>query len=396
MRELDTRRPAGAVRAARLAAAVALGIAAAACSSPAASSAGQRPGSAAPTPSPARPTCSTAGKLAGWSLRRRAAQLIVVPADEGDVAAARPMVAAGAGGIILFGSYAPSSLGGQLAALGRAAPGTLAPLVMTDEEGGGIQRMANLAGDLPWPRTMAQTMSPAQVRAAAAAAARRMRAAGVTMDLAPVLDLSGGPGPDEASPDGPRSFSLSPSVASAYGIAFAKGLQDGGVIPVVKHFPGLGQATYNTDYGPASVPPLPVLGKAALVPFRAAIAAGLPAVMVSHAIVPGLTHGLPASLSAPAVTGLLRQRLGFGGLVLSDSLSAAAVQAAGYSVPRAAATAVAAGVDMVMYDTTSPHSTMDQMATAIVRAVRAGQLPVSRLDDAVAHVLAAKHVSLCP
>ena len=397
MHALDAHRLAGAVpRTARLAAALALSLAAAACAGPAASSASQRASSPPASPARARPTCAVAQKLAGWSLRRRAAQLIVVPADEGNVAAARPMVAAGAGGIILFGSYAPASLGGELAALGRAAPGRLAPLVMTDEEGGEIQRMANLAGDLPWPRTMAQTMTPAQVRAQAAAAARRMRAAGVTMDLAPVLDLSDGPGPDAASPDGPRSFSISAPVASRYGIAFARGLLDGGVIPVVKHFPGLGQATYNTDYGPASVPPLPVLEKAALLPFQAAIRAGLPAIMVSHATVPGLTHGLPASLSRPAVTGLLRQRLGFGGLVLSDSLSAAAIGAAGYSVPRAAAAAIGAGVDMVMYDSTSPHATMSQMAAAIVRAVRAGQLPVSRLDDAVAHVLAAKHQPLCP
>jgi beta-N-acetylhexosaminidase len=114
--------------------------------------------------------------------------------------------------------------------------------------------MANLAGDMPWPRTMAATLTRAQTRALAEQVGRRMRAAGVTMDLAPVLDLSDGPGPDSAHPDGPRSFSLKPSVAAAYGIAFARGLQAVGVIPVYKHFPGLGQATYNTDDGPASVP----------------------------------------------------------------------------------------------------------------------------------------------
>ena len=76
------------------------------------------------------------------------------------------------------------------------------------------------------------------------------------MDLAPVLDLSDSPGPDARYPDGPRSFSLNPTTAAAYGLAFARGLQDGGVIPVVKHFPGLGQASYDTDFGPAEVPPL--------------------------------------------------------------------------------------------------------------------------------------------
>jgi beta-N-acetylhexosaminidase len=376
------------------AAVLVLALAAAGCGGPADSSAsaGQR---TPPVTRSARPACSVSRLLSSWSIRRRAAQLVVAPADEGAVAAAKPLAAAGVGGLILFGSAAPSALPGELRALRRAAPAGLGPLIMTDEEGGGIQRMANVAGDLPWPRTMAATMTVAQVRAAARTAARRMRAAGVTMDLAPVLDLSDGPGPDAAHPDGPRSFSVRSRVASAYGVAFAQGLQDGGVIPVVKHFPGLGQASYNTDYGPASVPALPVLETAALLPFRAAVAAGLPAVMVSDAAIPGLTHHLPASLSKSAVTGLLRQRLGFHGLVLTDSLSVPAVAHAGYSVPAAAARAVEAGADMVLFDTTDPRATVRQIVAAVSAAVTSGSLPTARLDDAVGHVLSAKHVSLC-
>jgi beta-N-acetylhexosaminidase len=269
------------------------------------------------------------------------------------------------------------------------------PLVMTDEEGGEVQRMANLAGNMPWPRTMAATLTRAQVTALAEQVGRRMRAAGVTMDLAPVMDLSDGPGPDNAHPDGQRSFSLSPSVAAAYGIAFAWGLRAGGVIPVYKHFPGLGQASYNTDFGPASVPPLPVLKAAALLPFEAAIRAGATAVMVGNVTVPGLTGALPATLSAPAITGLLRGQLGFRGLVLTDSLSALAVTDAGYSVPRAAARSIEAGTDMVLFDSATAAITTDDIIASIVSAVTAGQLPVARLDDAVQHVLTAKNISLC-
>ncbi len=119
-------------------------------------------------------------------------------------------------------------------------------------------------------------MTVGQVRALAEQAGRRMRAAGVTMVLAPVLDLSDGAGPDAADPDGPRSFSIHGSIATAYGLAFAQGLQDGGVIPVVKHFPGLGQASHNTAFGPASDPPLSVLQAGSLRPFEAAIGAGWP------------------------------------------------------------------------------------------------------------------------
>jgi beta-N-acetylhexosaminidase len=317
-----------------------------------------------------------------------------VPVEEDAVLSVQALAAEGAGGIILFGTDAPSTLPAGLAALRRAA-GNVPPLVMVDEEGGEVQRMASLVGDLPWPRTMAATLTRAQTRALAEQAGRRMRAAGVTMDLAPVVDLSDGPGPDAAHPDGPRSFSVRPSVAAGYGIAFAQGLRDGGIIPVFKHFPGLGQATYNTDFGPASVPPLPALKAAALLPFEAAIRAGATAVMVGNVTIPGLTGAVPATLSAPAITGLLRGRLGFHGLVLTDSLSALAVADAGYNVPQAAARSIEAGADIVLFDSATAGITTNEIIAAIVSAVTSGRLPVSRLDAAVQHVLAAKNISLC-
>ncbi|MGH3223817.1 MAG: glycoside hydrolase family 3 protein [Streptosporangiaceae bacterium] len=347
------------------------------------------------TPSPGA-GCAETAALNTWSLQRRAAQLVVVPVEENAVLSAQPLAAKGAGGVILFGSYAPAALPANLARLRQAAASDPPLLVMTDEEGGEVQRMANLVGSLPWPRTIAATMTTAQARALAEQAGRRMRAAGVTMDLAPVLDLSDSPGPDAADPDGPRSFSIHASVATAYGLAFARGLQEGGVIPVVKHFPGLGQASYNSDFGPASVPPLQTLKARALRPFAAAIRAGLPAVMVGNVSVPGLTGTLPASLSPPAITGLLRHELGFRGLILTDSLSALAVHDAGYSVPQAAVHAVEAGADMVLFNSASPVATADHVIARIVAAVTSGRLPVPRLDEAVQHVLEAKNVSACP
>ena len=344
--------------------------------------------------SPPAAGCTEATAVGTWSLERRAAQLVVVPAEEDAVLAAQPLAAEGAGGIILFGSQAPSDLPANLAALQRAAGGPPL-LVMADEEGGEVQRLANLVGNLPWPRTMAATMTPAQTRALAEQTGRRMRAAGVTMDLAPVLDLSDSSGPDAVHPDGPRSFSIDASVATAYGLAFAQGLEEGGVIPVVKHFPGLGQATSNSDDGPAYVPPLSALKAGALRPFEAAIKSGVPAVMVANVVIPGLTGTLPASLSATAITGLLRHELGFRGLVLTDTLSALAVQDAGYSVPQAAVRAVEAGADMVLFTSPDPEVTANDMIASIVSAAASGQLPAARLDDAVNHVLQIKNVSLC-
>ena len=192
-------------------------------------------------------SCSNGEVVGKWSLARQAAQFLAVPVDSAQVADLEPAVVAGAGGILLYGSDAPANLGAMLRSLAARAEGGIAPLVMTDEEGGGVQRLANLVGSIPWPRTMAADMSPSAVEALADTVGKRMRADGVTMDLAPVLDIASGPGPDATHTDGPRSFSPNPVVAARYGLAFARGLLESGVIPVVKHFPGEGRASANTD-----------------------------------------------------------------------------------------------------------------------------------------------------
>lgn len=338
--------------------------------------------------------CSNASLISSWTLDRRAAQLVVVPVEETDVAAVAAAVRSGAGGIILFGSRAPADLAEQLRAVVGPAPGGLAPMVMADEEGGGVQRMANLVGNLPWPATMSATESPQQVRQAAEQVARRMAANGITVDLAPVLDLASGPGPDALHTDGPRSFGLGAATATAYGLAFAQGLEAGGVLPVVKHFPGEGAASANTDDAPADTPPLASLEASDLRPFQAAIGAGLPAIMVGNASIPGLTS-IPASLSPAVISGLLRQRLGFKGLVLTDSLSANAVSSLGIGVPEAATQAVAAGADMVLFTANDPEATFTSTVQALTEAVTQGRIPTATLNAAVGRVLAARGIDLC-
>src|SRR5205823_1707907 len=200
---------------------------------------------------------------------------------------------------ILFGSSAPTNLGAQLQALNAVAPDGIKPFIMTDEEGGVVQRMANLVGSIPSARQMGATMTPAQIEQLAFGLAQRMRAAGVTMDLAPVLDVDGGQGPNNFNADGTRSFSANVATASGDGVAFAAGLRN--------------------------------------------------AVMVANATVPGLTNQ-PASVSPAVINGILRGRLGFQGLVITDSLSAVALSANGYTVPSAAVAALDAGADMVLYN----------------------------------------------
>jgi beta-N-acetylhexosaminidase len=223
-----------------------------------------------------------------------------------------------------------------------------------------------------------------------------MAAHRVTMNLAPVLDLDDRPGPSATNPDGTRSFGVDPAVARTYGLAFADGMRAGGVVPVVKHFPGLGHATANTDVAPAWTRPWSVLKRKGLRPFRAAVRAGLPAVMVSTARVPGLTRK-PATLSRSVVHGVLRRRLGFDGLVVTDSLSGGAVSGAGFSVRRAAVRALDVGADLVLFGAAPRDvaATTDRVVRAIVRAVRSGDLPIGRLRDAAGHVLTAKNAPVC-
>lgn len=343
------------------------------------------------------PTCSGAD-LARWTTPRLAAQLVVAPVRMDDLGAAQAAVRAGVGGLLLLGSPAPADLGPRLAALGEQAPGGVAPIVMADEEGGAVQRLRSIVGPVPSARTMAATMTPDQVESVASTVGHRLLAAGVRMDLAPVLDLDDRPGPSADNPDGTRSFGIDAERTTTYGLAFARGLQRAGVVPVVKHFPGLGGSTGNTDVRAGATRPWSELLTSGLVPFRRAADDGLPAMMVANATVPGLS-AQPASVSVDVVSGVLREQLGYDGVVLTDSLSAGALAAAGYDVPRAAVAALRAGGDLVLYgtaDSPGPGETFGATVAAIGDAVTTGDVTSARLEQSVARVLAVKGLPVCP
>jgi beta-N-acetylhexosaminidase len=341
-----------------------------------------------------------------WPLAKRAAQLIALPSLDFVVAGLTPLIRSGTGGILFLGNAtAPTDLRARLAAADGTTPQT-APLVMADVEGGGVQRLTGPVEAFPWPREMAATMSVAQVRALAQTVGTQMQNLGVNVDLAPVADLDNRAGPNAVNPDGERSFSVDPAITSEYGIAFMRGLQAASVLPVLKHFPGIGLSVANTDFGPAATRPIAELRAHGLQPFANAIAAGAPAIMISNAVTPGLTTR-PASMSPSVIQDLLRRGLGFHGLVVTDSLSAGAIASAGYTVPEAALAAVKAGADLVLFGSTltpadvarlSPANvavTRQAIIDAIVNGVRNGELSPDRLNEAVGHVLIAKGVKLC-
>jgi len=322
-----------------------------------------------------------------------AGAVLMAPARLDHLSAAEPVVASGIGGVVLFGTPA-GDVHAQLLQL-HAAAGAWPLLVASDEEGGGIQRLAALTGALPWPRDLA-ARGPAAIRVAARTMGRALRALSVRIDLAPVADLDAGPGPDATHPDGKRSFSADPATATVDVLAFAHGLLDAGIVPVVKHFPGLGTASANTDAATGVTAPLSSLEGHDLAPFVAAVRAGLPAVMTSNAIVPGLSS-LPVSLS-PAANALLRRQLGFRGVIITDSLSAGAISAAGFTVGAAAVRALAAGADDVIVgrgDTMDAGPLVRSVRSSIVAAVEAGRLPIARLREAARRLAALMGSTTC-
>jgi beta-N-acetylhexosaminidase len=255
-------------------------------------------------------------------------------------------------------------------------------LIMVDQEGGEVKR-------LPGP----PDSSPAELGESGDADASRaegeqtgtyLAGLGVNVDLAPVLDVAR---PTTADTLASRTFGDDPARVSELGVAFAEGLQDGGVAATAKHFPGLGLATVNTDFGPVTVAATADDLNAALGPFQAAIDAGVDMVMMSLASYPGLGSRKPAALAPPIVQGVLRDRLGFEGVVITDDLEADAIVQE-TTPEKAAETALAAGNDLVLFGGST--GTSNDAFNSVVQAAKAGQIERSVLDQAYARVVQLK------
>lgn len=307
------------------------------------------------------------------------AVLLVGLAGEGIDEAMAAHLAAGGQSLILFSGDIGSAA--QLRSLtGEAACAAAGPLlVAVDQELGPVARLRGLVTPLPTTAEALQ-MTPLELELTGQLLGDEMLALGVNMDLAPVLDVVAGSSPALSG----RHLGGDPEVVAELGTAFMRGLEQAGVVAVPKHFPGHGRAVTDPHaeaaYVDASLADLEAVD---FVPFEAAFAAGARAVMVGHPIYAALDPDLPASLS-PAVLTLLRERFGFDGVAITDSLSMAGV-AAGRDPGELAVAALAAGEDLLLV--MNPAVVEDTVA-AIVAAVATGDLTLERLQEAASRVRA--------
>lgn len=325
--------------------------------------------------------------LAAMSGRDKLAQLLMVGVRNADDA--RAVVADHHVGGIFIGSWTDLSMlsdGSLRGIAGSAGPLPLA--VSVDEEGGRVSRLSSLIGSAPSARTLAQTLSVDDVYATALDRGHKMRGLGITVDFAPVVDVT------DAADDtviGDRSFGADPGVVTEYAGAYARGLRDAGLLPVLKHFPGHGHGSGDSHTGGVATPPLDQLQGNDLVPYRTLVSATPVGVMIGHLQVPGLTNDQPASLS-PAAVHLLRTGDGYGGPpfdgpVFSDDLSSMAAINERYGVPEAVLRALQAGSDIALWVTTDE---VPAVLDRLEKALAAGELAQPAVDASVLRMAAVK------
>jgi beta-N-acetylhexosaminidase len=317
----------------------------------------------------------------------RLADAILIPPFPGTAAPGWMLDALGRGlaGVTLFGQNiaAPGQVHALTAAL-RAAAAEHDPVIAIDEEGGDVTRVAYADGSpVPGNAALGAVDDIALTRAVYRSTGADLAALGINFDLAPCADVLG---TADSPAVGTRSFGADTGLVSRHTAAAVAGLQSAGVAACTKHFPGHGRTGTDTHEAIATIEgSLAELRLVDLPPFEAAIKAGTLAIMPSHLRVPELTGDLPATVSAAAITGLLRGELGFTGVIVSDALEMRATRDM-FGIPGAAVLAVAAGTDLLCLGRDGGEDEYLAVRDALVAAVRDGTLDGARLEEAADRV----------
>jgi beta-N-acetylhexosaminidase len=343
--------------------------------------------SAVALPSTAHAATSHAPK----TLREKVGQLFVVSfrGTSPDPAFLYALHTHGFGGVVLYGrNYSsPAQLKALVHTLQSHARFPL--LISTDQEGGAVVRIHGAAPAFPSEAAYGRSGSAAKVYGDAASTAHALRSLGLSMNLAPVVDVLSNP----RSPIGDRSYGSNPHLAATLSVAAIRGYQQHGLAATAKHFIGLGHASIDSHQSlPTVTQTLAQLDAVDMVPFRAAVQAGVSALLVAHVALPSIdpVRNRPASLSPAIIGGVIRRHLGFRGLIMTDSLAMGALPQG--STSHAAVQALTAGADMLLISANHdiPTAVFIDAIDRVVSAVQAGQISQGRLDSAVARVLALK------
>jgi beta-N-acetylhexosaminidase len=359
--------------------------------SPAATGSGRPPAAPAATGTP-HTACVTQvlGKL---SLAQRVGQLFLVAVDGNSTGSGLSAAehTYHFGSVLLnksgIGTEALAGQTGAIQALAASGTGGVGFFIAANQEGGAVQQLTG-SGFAPIPSELTQgSWSSAALRAAATGWGTDLRAAGVNLDLAPVMDVVPAESAASNAPIGAldREYGADPAVNAAHGAAFIKGMAAAGIMTVAKHFPGLGRVTGNTDFTAGVVDNVTTADDPDLDSFRGAVGAGVPMVMVALATYAKIDPSQLAVFS-PAVIRLLRDGLGFSGVIISDDLGQAeAVR----SVPAGirAVRFLTAGGDLVTSQSLGPA---EQMAAAVLAKASGNAAFRATVDAAAQQVLAAK------
>jgi beta-N-acetylhexosaminidase len=344
------------------------------------------PAPAAPAAGAAAPACGDGpAMLASMSTRDKLAQLLMVGVT--GAADARAVVDSHHVGGIFVGSWTDLSMLSDGTIAGIAATGPLPLAVSVDEEGGRVSRLAPLIGSQPSARVLAASHTPEEVYNIALQRGQAMRGLGITIDFAPVVDVTNAP---DDTVIGDRSFGADATAVTDYAGAYARGLRDAGLLPVLKHFPGHGHGSGDTHTGSVTTPPIADLQTNDLIPYRTLTTQAPVGVMVGHIQVPGLTGSDPASLS-PAAYAMLRSGdyggPGFNGPIFTDDLSSMQAISDRFGVAEAALRGLQAGADIALWVTTDE---VPAVLDRLEKAVAAGELNMSQVDGSVLRMAAVK------
>jgi beta-N-acetylhexosaminidase len=266
-------------------------------------------------------------------------------------------------------------------------------LIAVDQEGGTVQRIRAGVPAIPAARTLGSTSTPAHASEIATQTATELLAMGVNMNLAPVADVVKNKGEFLYS----RTYGGDPGEVADFVTAVTKAFNHEGLITTLKHFPGHGSASGNTHTAAVvSNATKQDFEKVHLVPFEAGIEAGAEAVLVAHVVAKAYDPKYPATSSRKVVQGLLREQLGFNGVVVTDALEMAAARTVGTTVgpsgakdvAQTAVSALNAGCDLLI--STGTITGQSAILDAIVKAVKNGDLPLTRLNEAVTRILELK------